>query len=240
MFPDSKTHWSARSVDATIEFVLTDQGPAPSLIHQAGAKLPAQRMSDDGDAKAEDIEIDAKHRERLVGRYELSPDFILDVKDDNGVLTVDVANQPTHRFLPDSPTLWSCGNVGAKLQFELAKAGPATSATLIQGGARQTAKRIAADGGEARNVKLDAEHLKRLVGRYQLNPNAIFDVKDNDGHLMVGITNQPTLEVFPDSPTHWSYRGVKATLEFKLKKTGLALSLVLHQNGIEQTAKRMK
>ena len=57
---------------------------------------------------------------------------------------------------------------------------------------------------------------------------------------MVGITNQPTQQVFPDSKTHWSYRGVKATLEFKLPDEGPAKSLILHQNGIKQTAKRME
>jgi hypothetical protein len=56
---------------------------------------------------------------------------------------------------------------------------------------------------------------------------------------MVGITNQPTQEVFPDSPTRWSYRGIDATLEFNLAKTGPAKSLVLHQNGVQQTARRI-
>jgi hypothetical protein len=78
-----------------------------------------------------------------------------------------------------------------------------------------------------------------LVGRYQLAPNFIFDVQDKDGHLMVGITNQSTQEVFADSPTKWSYHGLDASLEFKLPKSGPAKSLVLHQNGIEQTARRM-
>jgi hypothetical protein len=73
-----------------------------------------------------------------------------------------------------------------------------------------------------------------------LTPDFIFDVRDEDGHLMVGITNQPTQEVFPDSPTRWSYRGVDATLEFKLTKTGPAKSLVLHQNGAKQTARRIE
>ena len=88
-------------------------------------------------------------------------------------------------------------------------------------------------------LPIDAKLRSRLVGRYQLAPGFIFTVSDRDGHLMVGITNQPTQEVFPDSPTRWSYHGVKATLEFKLPKTGPATSLVLHQNGIEQTARRM-
>ena len=91
-----------------------------------------------------------------------------------------------------------------------------------------------------RALAIDAKLRHRLEGRYQLAPNFIFTVHDRDGHLMVSITNQPTQEVFPDSPTRWSYRGVDATLEFKLRKTGPATSLVLHQNGINQTAYRIK
>ncbi len=97
-----------------------------------------------------------------------------------------------------------------------------------------------ASDGDSDKLAIDAALRKRLVGRYQLTPSFIFDVREDDGRLMVGITNQPTQEVYPDSPTKWSYRGVDATLEFKLTKTGPAKSLVLHQNGIQQTARRMK
>lgn len=86
---------------------------------------------------------------------------------------------------------------------------------------------------------IDAKLRRRLTGRYQLTPTFIFTVTDRDAHLMVGITNQPTQEVYPDSPTRWSYRGVDATLEFTLTKAGPARSLILHQNGIRQTARRI-
>ena len=88
-------------------------------------------------------------------------------------------------------------------------------------------------------LPIDANLRGRLVGRYQLAPNFIFTVSDRDGHLMVAITNQPTQEVYPDSPTRWSYRGVAATLEFQLPKNGPATSLILHQNGTQQTANRL-
>ena len=81
---------------------------------------------------------------------------------------------------------------------------------------------------------------ERLVGRYQLLPSFVFDVSVQDGRLMVGITNQPTQEVFADSPTKWSYRGVDATLEFHLRDKGPAYALTLHQNGIAQRAKRVR
>jgi CubicO group peptidase (beta-lactamase class C family) len=113
--------------------------------------------------------------------------------------------------------------------------------TLIQKAGAGAALKQKAKTAEATAVKaaIDGKHRSRLVGRYQLAPDFIFDVTDRDGHLMVGVTNQPTLEVFPDSPTRWSYRGVKAMLEFSLPKTGPAKSLVLHQNGAKQTALRI-
>ncbi len=105
---------------------------------------------------------------------------------------------------------------------------------------RQPGDQAAAGERGDDDMAIDAKLRARLVGRYQLTPNFIFDVQDVDGRLMVGITNQPTQEVFPDSPTRWSYRGVEATLEFKLPKTGPARSLILHQNGAKQTADRIK
>jgi serine-type D-Ala-D-Ala carboxypeptidase/endopeptidase len=113
---------------------------------------------------------------------------------------------------------------------------------LIQKAAGQEVKPepSKASDKESGDLAIDSKLRSRLVGRYQLKPDFIFDVRDDDGRLMVGITNQPTQEVYPDSPTRWSYRGVEATLEFKLTKIGPAKSLVLHQNGAKQTANRIK
>jgi hypothetical protein len=147
---------------------------------------------------------------------------------------VGATNQPSLEVLPDSPTRWSNKQLGATIEFDLPKTGAAKSLVLHQGGAQQTAPRIEND------LAIDAKLRGRLIGRYQILPNFIFDVQDRDGRLMVGITNQPTLEVHPDSPTRWHYREVDATLEFQLPKTGRAKSLILHQDGAMQMARRIK
>jgi D-alanyl-D-alanine-carboxypeptidase/D-alanyl-D-alanine-endopeptidase len=182
--------------------------------------------------------IDAKLRQRLEGRYQLAPNFIFTVHDREGHLMVGITNQPTVEVFPDSPTRWSYHAVDASLEFKLDKSGPATSLVLHQNGVDQTANRIKDNGPGA--VAIDAKLRHRLEGRYQLAPNFTFTVHDDNGHLMVDISNQPTQEVFPDSPTRWSYRGVDATLEFKLRKTGPATSLTLHQNGTKKTARCLK
>src|SRR6185437_15625735 len=115
----------------------------------------------------------------------------------------------------------------------------ATQLLQQEAGAQAKPQSPDAPNRDPNGLPIDAKLRGRLAGRYQLAPNFIFTVTDRNGHLMVGITNQPTQEVFPDSPTRWSYHGVAATLEFKLPKTGSATSLILHQNGIEQTARRM-
>jgi len=103
--------------------------------------------------------------------------------------------------------------------------------TLTAAKKAKPAEALAVDPGEVTP--------ERLEGRYQLTPNFIFDVKVENGHLMVGITNQPTQEVFADSPTKWSYRGVDVKLEFHLRAKGPAYALTLHQNDAAQQAKRI-
>jgi CubicO group peptidase (beta-lactamase class C family) len=87
--------------------------------------------------------------------------------------------------------------------------------------------------------KVAIEKMKRLEGKYQLAPTFVFTVKVQDGKLMVGVTNQPTLQVFAKSETEWFYKAVKASLTFNLDKNGKCQSLELFQNGARQTAKRI-
>ncbi|MCM2372258.1 serine hydrolase [Aporhodopirellula aestuarii] len=88
-------------------------------------------------------------------------------------------------------------------------------------------------------VDVPVEKMKRLEGRYQLVPTFIFDVNVRDGKLMVGVTNQPTFQVFAKSETEWFYKVVPASLTFRLTESGECTALELFQNGIRQTAKRV-
>ena len=213
------------------------------VMKAAGQEVEPEPVVAAGDEQ-DDVEIHAKLRSRLVGRYQLAPEFVFDVNDEDGHLMVSVTNQPTMEVFPDSATHWSPRGLDAQLEFKLGKTGPATKLILHQNGNRQSARRIESErensDDEAGELVVDAKLRRRLEGRYQLTPDFIFDVEDDDGHLMVGITNQPTQEVFPESATLWSYRGVDAQLEFKLSKAGPAKKLVLLQDGNRQTARRIK
>ena len=89
-------------------------------------------------------------------------------------------------------------------------------------------------------IDVSAETLQKLVGRYELAPRVLFTVEIKGDKLMIGLTGQPSHQVFPRSETEWYYKVVDAKITFDVDKNGNCKSLVLFQNGIKQTAKRKK
>lgn len=110
----------------------------------------------------------------------------------------------------------------------------ATDILRMTAGAKVTPREFKKD------FEVPAEALQKFVGRYELVPGVLFTVEEKDGKLMIGLTGQPSLQVFARSETVWYYKVVDATITFNVDKNGKCDSLVLFQNGIKQTAKRKK
>ncbi|MEL6106515.1 MAG: serine hydrolase [Planctomycetota bacterium] len=92
----------------------------------------------------------------------------------------------------------------------------------------------------AKESKVSQETMKEYVGRYELVPGFFFDVKIERERLMVKLTGQTFLEVFPKSDEVWFYKVVQAEITFNKDDEGNVESLTLFQNGVKQTAKRLK
>jgi hypothetical protein len=65
-------------------------------------------------------------------------------------------------------------------------------------------------------------------------------VQREEDKLMVQLTGQPFFEVFPETETKFFYKVVDAQLTFVKDDKGGVKSLILHQNGLNQEAKRVK
>ena len=202
---------------------------ATQLI-QKSAGLEPQVVQPAADATA----INAPLRQRLVGRYQLTPTFIFDVQDRDGHLMVGITNQPTQEVFPDSPTLWSYRGIDATLAFNVDENGKCDLLVLLQNGLKQTAKRLP----DEKIVAVPAAALQKYVGSYELAPGALFTVEVQDGKLMIALTGQPSLQVYARSEKEWFYKEVEATITFQVDKNEKCDSLVLFQNGVKQTAKR--
>ena len=90
-----------------------------------------------------------------------------------------------------------------------------------------------------KHVQTNTDVMDRYVGRYQLSPQFVFDVRRDGTRLMVGVTNQPTTQVFARSEVEWFYMEVEASLAFGDIKDGKAQTLTLLQLGLRQKASRI-
>jgi serine-type D-Ala-D-Ala carboxypeptidase/endopeptidase len=89
-------------------------------------------------------------------------------------------------------------------------------------------------------IALDPKIYDAYVGIYQLPSGHEFTVRRDKERILVQLTGQSFMEVFPESETDFFYKTVNAQLSFEKNDAGTVSSLTLHQNGLNQTAIKEK
>ena len=87
---------------------------------------------------------------------------------------------------------------------------------------------------EHKEVPVDAAVLERYVGEYEMTPAFKITVTREGARLFVQATGQPRLEIFAESETEFFLKAVDARITF------LKDGLMLHQNGVDQKATKVK
>jgi hypothetical protein len=105
----------------------------------------------------------------------------------------------------------------------------------------QTAEKISDELPKDRvAITVDPKIYDAYAGKYELAPGAIISVRRDGDRLMVQLTGQPSFEVFPESQVDFFYKVVDAQLTFVKDDNGEVNKLILHQNGANPPAKRLK
>ena len=91
---------------------------------------------------------------------------------------------------------------------------------------------------EHRQVTVDPKLFDGYVGNYQLAPNFVIAITRDGDHLFAQATGQPKIEIYPEAEKDYFLRVVDAQITFVTDASGRATELILHQNGIDQHAKR--
>lgn len=112
-------------------------------LHQGWGAEPerAEKISDEVVVR-EPVEVAESDLQRLVGRYQLMPGFILTVRVKEGQLEIQGTNQPALIVQAESPHRFYSTQIGADIEFDLPETGPATALTLYQGGQELPAPRL--------------------------------------------------------------------------------------------------
>jgi hypothetical protein len=186
------------------------------------------------------VALDSVVLDRYAGRYELAPRIFFDVRRAGDHLEAQLTGQSYLDIFPESETRFFYEDVDAQITFS-SDGTKATSLTLHQNGIDQTAPKISDDVPKERvAITLASATLDTYVGKYELARDAIFTIRRSGDRLLAQLTGQQFLQIFPESQNEFFYKAVDAQLTFVKNDKGEVTGLILHQNGIDQTAPRLK
>jgi D-alanyl-D-alanine-carboxypeptidase/D-alanyl-D-alanine-endopeptidase len=92
---------------------------------------------------------------------------------------------------------------------------------------------------ERQEITLDPKTLNSYVGEYLLAPGVILKVARTGPRLSVQLTGQPALELFAEKEGEFFLKTVDAQVSFVKDASGAVSSAILHQNGRDQTARKV-
>lgn len=188
------------------------------------------------------VKLDPGLLDDYVGNYELSPGAIIEITLEGRTLYAKLTGQPALPVYPRSKTEFHYRAVEARLTFQRDDEGHVKSVTLHQNGRDMPARRLGDDfvpPAPRQSIEVPMDILKKYVGRYELQPGTVFDVRLEGEQLTVQLTGQGRYPVYPESQSKFFYKVVDAQLTFVVGEDGRATSLVLHQFGMDQTASRL-
>jgi len=111
--------------------------PAKRVDAEAPASMPPIPP-----AAHKEISIDAQLFDRYLGRYALSPAFILTITREGDHFFAQATNQPRFELFAEGPKAFFLKVVDAQITFETDDTGKVIGLTLHQNGAHMPAKRM--------------------------------------------------------------------------------------------------
>jgi serine-type D-Ala-D-Ala carboxypeptidase/endopeptidase len=187
--------------------------------------------------------VNTKLYDHFTGRYELAPGFILTVTREGDQLFTQATGQPKFEIFPKSDREYFLKVVDAQITFEPDVDGRAPALVLHQNGRDMRAKRIEGEPEkpkERKEIAVDPAILDRYVGRYQLAPEFVIAITREGNALFLQATAQPKFPLFAEAEREFFLKAVDAQITFVVDAEGRAKELVLHQFGVDQTAKRVE
>jgi hypothetical protein len=94
--------------------------------------------------------------------------------------------------------------------------------------------------GEQKEVAADTKLYETYAGDYELAPNFIITITAEDGKLMSQATGQTKAELYPTSATEFFLKVVNAQVTFEKNEQGQVTQLILHQNGRNMPARKIR
>ena len=183
------------------------------------------------------IQVDPAKLKRLVGRYEMTPGADFNLRLDGEHLMAQLTGQEYYEIFPTSETNFFYKVVDAQISFNCDATGKVRSLTLHQNGGTPEALKISDEAPTVRQaIAIDATIFDDYAGAYVLPSGGEFTIRRDGDRLLAKLTGQSFYQIFPETETNFFYKIVDAQITFVRGADGKTTALVLHQNGVDQTA----
>ena len=186
------------------------------------------------------IALPSESLERLVGAYEVAPGSFRNITRYRDRLFLQRTGQLRRELKAESPLVFFNEELKITLTFEPGADGAIKSLTLQSGANQSPARRVDRPVEGKQLVEQDPQTFDGLVGQYQESPSFVFTVRRDGERLMVSVTGQEELEVFPVGKDRFTYFAVDAELEFIRGEDGRAKGMRRMQGGGEARSKRVE
>lgn len=189
------------------------------------------------------VAMSPRNLQDYVGQYRLAPNFVVSVMRQDDQLLAQATGQGAFPIFPSAQDKFFAKIADIRIDFHRRGDGTVDSLVLHQNGHDLAAPKLDATQapriGGHHAIHLDAMSLQQYVGRYQLTADASFEITREGDQLFAQLTGQPAFPVYPDAQDQFYYTIVDARLHFTRDARGKVEALVLHQNGVDRTAKRL-
>ncbi len=208
-----------------------------AVLHKKPYEIPSE---------IKEIVMDSLVLKQYVGEYQLAPEFIITITFENGRLMAAATGQGKAEMFAQKENFFFLKV--ADIQFEFTKDADGKTDKLIlhQNGQDTPAKKINTTDSPKEKSKervailVDANVLKQYVGEYELAPNFMLAITLEDGKLMAQATGQGKNEMFAEKDNFFFLKVVDAEVEFTKDVNGKTDKLILHQNGRDMPARKIK
>lgn len=99
---------------------------------------------------------------------------------------------------------------------------------------------IAALTPPRQRIALEPAAFDAYVGTYQLSPAMAIEVSRGGERFLIQVTGQPAVDIYPEAADKFFLTVVDAQISFVRAEDGSVASLILHQNGANMPAKKVK
>jgi hypothetical protein len=177
---------------------------------------------------AENTNVSTKAFDAILGRYDYGrPYGIMTVSREGNHLIAQMLGQ-TFELFPKSETEFFLKDVDAEITFFKDDSGKIVRSAHHQNGRTINSVRLK----DLVEAKLNPAVYDSLLGQYDYGKGqAILTVTREGNHLFAQLTDQPKLEIYPNSETEFFWKVVDAQVTFVKDEKGKVIKAIHHQNG---------